>query len=39
MNALEANNKKTRKLYKNPHQHILLLIMSHQPTNFEDERI
>ena len=37
VNILEANNLKIRKLCKNPHQYILLLIMSHQPANFEGE--
>ena len=37
VNVIEANNYKTRKLYKKPYKYILLLIMSHQATNFEGE--
>ena len=37
INVLEANNKKSRKLDKNPHQYILLLVMSHHPANFARE--
>ena len=37
VNVLEVNIKKTRKLYKNPHEYTLLLILNHQPANFRGE--
>ena len=37
VNVLEANSWKTRRLYQNPYQYILLLIMNHQLAKFGGE--
>ena len=36
-NVLEAANQKARKLYKNAHQYVLLLLISHQPAILDGE--
>ena len=37
LNVLEVSKWKIAKLYRNPYQYIILLIMNYQPTNFGDE--